>query len=110
MEHKDAVGVDGRRLSLDLTINRVNSFSPLPSISLVNKVACIDHCAARVAETLIQLTLTTVVQRKDVSSEDTLARADKFCQNLSARDVFQVDSRADIIDGKLKVMSAAFEI
>lgn len=103
MEDKKTVGPDGKRSSLGIMIDRVNTESIIPSIPLVQKVACIDHCAARVTEILINRTLEIVVSRKDISSEDCLARVDLFCRNLIARDIHQMD-RVDVIDGKLKVI------
>ena len=102
MESKRDIGADGLRSSLGFRIDRINSDSILPSIPLVRKVACIDHCAARVTETLINLTLETVVSRKDVASEESLAGVDIFCRNLAARDIHQMD-RVGVVDGKLKV-------
>ena len=101
MEDKKTVGPGGKRSSLGIMIDRVNTESIIPSIPLVQKVACIDHCAARVTEILSNRTLEIVVSRKDISSEDCLARVDLFCRNLIVRDIHQMD-RVDVIDGKLK--------
>ena len=109
MEKKSGVGEDGRRSSLGMKIDRRNDDSILPAIPLVQKNACIDHAAARVTETLINLTLETVVSRKDVASEDSLARVDIFCRNLAARDIHQMD-RVGVVDGKLKVIKPRNEL
>ena len=84
MESKRDIGADGLRSSKGFRIYRINSDSILPFIPLVRKVACIDHCAARVTETLINLTLETVVSKKDEASEDILAGVDILCRNLAA--------------------------
>ena len=102
MESKRDIGADGLQSSIGFRIYRINSESISPFIPLVRKVACIDHCAARVTETLINLTLETVVSRKDVASEESLAGVDIFCRNLAARDIHQMD-RVGVVDGKLKV-------
>ena len=101
MEKKSGVGEDGRRSSLGMKIDRRSDGSILSAIPLVQKVAYIDH-AAQVTETLRNLTLETIVSRKDVASEDLLARADIFCCNLAARDIHEMD-RVEVVDGKLKV-------
>ena len=84
MESKRDIGADGLQSSIGFRIYRINSESISPFIPLVRKVACIDHCAARVTETLINMTLETVVSKKDVASEEFLAGVDILFRNLAA--------------------------
>lgn len=101
-EDKTLVGPDGKRSSLEIQIDRQNPDSLLSAIPLVNKVTCIDHAAARVAEKLINLTLDHLIDQKDINSEASTTRIENFCSNLKRRDISQMD-RVAVVNGKLQV-------
>ena len=107
MEDKDVTGADGLRSSMNMSINRCNPDSLLPSIPLIRKVMCIDHAAARVAEKLINLTLDTIVDETSVKVKgDVMWRVDLFCDRLRQRDV--LTGHIDIVNGKVQVLSIIF--
>lgn len=102
-ERKKETGPSGRRSELNIAIDRENTDSLLPAIPLVNKVMCIDHCAGRVAEKLIRLTLEAIMSTIYSTDRDkAMEYISNFITNLTDRDVPQA-SRIEIVDHKIKV-------
>lgn len=102
-ENKDATGPDGRRSTLGISINRQNPDTLLPAIPLTHKVICIDHAASRIAEKLINVTLTVLMELYSTQPDEAVVRVKNFCCNLQERDVHQAH-RIEIVGGKLKVI------
>lgn len=102
-ERKSETGPSGRRSELNIAIDRENTESLLSAIPLVNKVMCIDHCAGRVAEKLIRLTLEAIMGTIYSTDKDkAMEYISNFITNLTDRDVPQA-SRIEIVDHKMKV-------
>lgn len=103
-EDKAATGVDGKRSSLNISIDRVNRESLLSAIPLSSKVICIDHCASRVAEKLIRLTLESIMDIFAREPSRAIELINNFSNNLMERDVHQA-SRIEVVNSTIKVMS-----
>ena len=106
-EERGTTGHDGRRSSLNIQIDRNNTASLLPAIPLNRKIPCIDHCASRVAEKLIRLSLESVMHLYSTDQTQCLELVNNFINNLVSRNVDQAPM-LQVVNGKIQV-SLIFE-